>query len=159
MHKTTEDASAKVKVPGHLKADEKKLFLKGHKIYMKEGSCATCHQKNGKGLPNAGFPPLDQTKWVLQSEERLIKLTLKGLMGKITVKGKEYPGLVPMTPFEGLLDDDSVAAVLTYVRNSFGNKAQAVKPEAVKDVRIKIKNKKGFYSPAELLKLHPHEAK
>ena len=56
-----------------------------------------------------------------------------------------------MTPFEGLLNDDEVAAVLSYVRNSFGNKASVVSPEKVKMVREKIKDKEGFYRPDELV--------
>ena len=62
-----------------------------------------------------------------------------------------------MTPFEGLLKDDEVAAVVTYVRNSFGNKATVVTPEKVKAIREGIKSKTGFYSPEELLKDHPLE--
>ena len=62
-----------------------------------------------------------------------------------------------MTPFEGLLNDDEVAAVLTYVRNSFGNKASVISPEKVKKVRAATKDKSGFYSPDELLKQHPME--
>ena len=68
------------------------------------------------GLPDAGFPPLAGTKWVNGDHERLIKLTLKGLMGPIEVNGKAYPGLVPMTPFESLLSDYDAAAVLTFIR-------------------------------------------
>jgi mono/diheme cytochrome c family protein len=73
------------------------------------------------------------------------------------VNGKKYPGQVPMTPYGGMLNDKEVAAVLTYIRNSFGNKAPAVKERTVKEVRAAIKNKVGFYSPAELLLLHPME--
>jgi len=43
------------------------------------------------------------------------------------------------------------------VRNAFGNKAPAVTPEKVKEVRAAIKDKSGFYTPEELLKLHPME--
>ena len=91
-----------------------------------------------------------------ERELSLIKLSLKGLMGPIEVKGKAYPGLVPMTPFEGMLNDEEMAAVLTYVRNSFGNKADPVSASQVKAVRSAEKSKQGFYSPAELLKAHPH---
>jgi mono/diheme cytochrome c family protein len=143
----------KVKAP---KGIDKKLFTKGAEIYEREGYCGTCHQHDGKGLPAAGFPPLANTKWALGNEERLIKITLKGLMGPIEVQGKKFPGLVPMTPFEGMLNDQDVAAVLTYVRNSFGNKASAIKAETVKKIRAQIKTKAGFYSPEELLKMHPH---
>ena len=62
-----------------------------------------------------------------------------------------------MTPFEGMLNDEEVAAVLTYVRNTFGNKAAAVSPAKVKEVRASIKEKTGFYNPSELLKQHPME--
>ncbi|MDX1564348.1 MAG: cytochrome c, partial [Phycisphaeraceae bacterium] len=95
------------------------------------------------------------SRWVTGSEQRLIKLTLHGLHGPIEVKGKKYPGLVPMTPFKGLLTDKEVAAVLTYVRNSFGNKAPMVQPEAVKQIRAATKGQTGFYKPADLLKEHP----
>lgn len=147
----------KKKIKTHLKGAEKKLFVKGAEIYEREGFCGTCHQHDGNGLAAAGFPPLTQTKWVLGNEERLIKLTMKGLMGPIEVKGKKYPGLVPMTPFEGMLNDEDMAAVLTYVRNSFGNKASAITPAQVKKVRASIKGKSGFYTSEELLKMHPHK--
>ena len=69
----------------------------------------------------SGFPPLAGAKWVTGNEDRLIKITLKGLYGELEVKGKKYPGQVPMTPFENMLNDEEMAAVLTYIRNSFGN--------------------------------------
>jgi mono/diheme cytochrome c family protein len=94
---------------------------------------------------------------VVGNEERLIKVVLKGLHGPIEVSDRKYPGQVPMTPFEGLLNDEEVAAVLTYVRNSFGNKAAPISPAKVKLVREGVKVKTGFYSPADLLKQHPLE--
>jgi len=140
------------KVITHLKGNDRKQYVLGKSIYEKEGFCITCHQPDGRGLEASGFPPLSRTKWVLEDSERLIKLTLKGLLGPIEVKGKDYPGQVPMTPFEGMLNDNEVAAVLTYVRNSFGNKASVITPDQVKEVRARIKDKEGFYSPDELLK-------
>ncbi len=140
-----------------LKGNERDLFVKGKAIYARDGYCNTCHQSNGKGLESSGFPPLTGTTWVTGSEERLIKLVLKGLYGPIDVLGKKYPGQVPMTPFAGMLNDDEVAAVLTYVRNSFGNKAPAITAEKVKATRASVQDKTGFYSPEELLKQHPLE--
>ncbi|WP_199200167.1 PVC-type heme-binding CxxCH protein [Adhaeribacter arboris] len=140
-----------------LKGAERDLLIKGKEIYAREGFCATCHQPDGKGLASSGFPPLTGTNWVLGNEERMIKIVLKGLQGPIEVQGKKFPGQVPMTPFGGMLKDDEVAAVITYVRNSFGNKAPAVTPDKVKMVRASIKDKTGFYSPDELLKQHPLE--
>ncbi|NIJ51950.1 PVC-type heme-binding CxxCH protein [Dyadobacter arcticus] len=140
-----------------LKGTELALFNTGKEIYAKEGYCSTCHQPDGKGLAAAGFPPIVANQWILGSDERLIKLTLKGLLGPIEVGGQKYPGQVPMTPFGGLLKDEEVAAVLTYVRNSFGNKGPAISPEKVKQVRASTETKKDFYSPEQLLKEHPLE--
>jgi mono/diheme cytochrome c family protein/glucose/arabinose dehydrogenase len=140
-----------------LAGDDLIRFTKGKEIYERDGFCSTCHQADGNGLPSSGFPPIAGTSWATGSEERLIKLTIKGLYGPIVVDGKEYPGQVPMTPFGGMLDDEEIAAVLTYVRNSFGNNASPITPAKVKEVRESIKNKKGFYSPEELLKEHPME--
>ena len=140
-----------------LKGAEKELYVQGKAIYSREGFCVTCHQADGKGLPASGFPPLAGTNWVTGSHERLAKIVLNGLHGPIEVLGKPYPGQVPMTSFGGMLKDEEVAAVLTYVRNSFGNQAPAVSPGQVKQVRAASASKKGFYSPEELLKQHPME--
>lgn len=133
------------------------VMAAGKAIYMRDGYCNTCHQGDGKGLEAAGFPPLKESLWVTGSEDRLIKMVLKGLYGPIEVNGKKYPGQVPMTQYGGMLKDDEMAAVLTYVRNAFGNKAPAITTEKVKQVRAAVKDKTGFYTPDELLKLHPME--
>lgn len=140
-----------------LKGAELELFKLGKKIYSREGYCMTCHQADGNGLSASSFPPLAGTKWVQGNEERLIKIALKGLMGQIEVNGKQYPGQVPMTPFEGLLNDKEIAAVLTYVRNSFGNNAPAIKPEKVKAVRAANIAQKDIYNVSKLLSEHPME--
>jgi mono/diheme cytochrome c family protein len=140
-----------------LKGAERELFVKGKEIYAREGFCITCHQPDGAGLTASGFPPLANTPWVEGNQDRLIKLVLKGLQGPIEVKNVEYAGHVPMTPFEGMLNDEEVAAVLTYVRNAFGNDAPAVTPEKVKQIRASISEKKGFFTPSELLRQHPME--
>ena len=111
---------------------------------------------DGKGLDPA-FPPLANSNWIGGDPERLIKLTLHGLMGPFELNGKKYNGLVPMTPFGGMLKDDEVAAVLTYVRNNFGNKATAVQAAEVTRVREATKSRQGFYIAEELLKEHPLE--
>lgn len=127
----------------------------GKEIYEREGFCITCHQGDGKGLPASGFPPLAGTSWAMGDEELIIKIILKGLMGPIEVLGEEYPGQVPMTAYENMLSDEEVAAVASYVRNSFGNYATKIDPATVTRVREEVSDKKGFYSPAELRQAHP----
>ncbi len=146
-----------VKAPSHLKGRVAKSYVRGAEIYSRDGHCSTCHQPDGKGLPAAGFPPLSGTKWALGSPERMIKLTLKGLMGPIEVAGKTYPGQVPMTPFEGMLNDREIADALTYVRNSFGNKASPITAAEVKKVRDAEKDTPALLNPADLLKAYPHD--
>ena len=137
-------------IPESIPEDLREKFILGRSVYNKEGYCGTCHQPDGKGLPASGFPPLAESEWVTENTERLIKLTLKGLQGPITVAGKEYPGQVPMTSFEILLSDEEIAAVLTYIRKSFGNSADAVEDELVKKIRAKIAQKRGYYTSEEL---------
>ncbi|WP_111672581.1 PVC-type heme-binding CxxCH protein [Algoriphagus litoralis] len=144
-------------IKSSLTGSDRELFVLGKEIYAREGFCSTCHQADGGGLTASQFPPLRGTPWVTGSPERLIKIVLKGIMGPIEVAGREYPGQVPMTPYEGMLNDSEIAAVLTYVRNSFGNQASPISPELVRQVREEVKDKTGFWSPEELLKAHPME--
>ena len=126
----------------------------GQEIYFREGHCVTCHQPNGKGLDPA-FPSIEKSPWVMDDADRLIKISLYGLMGPLEVNGKKYDGLVPMTPFGGMLKDNDIAAVLTFVRNSFGNKAEPIQPEQVKKIRDANPGRLMFYNTEELLKDHP----
>lgn len=93
--------------------------------------CIACHQQDGSGVPGA-FPPLKETEWVNGDKETLISIVLNGLQGPIEVNGEQYNNI--MTP-HNFLSDDEIAAVLTYVRNSFGNSASEVSAEEVADLR------------------------
>ena len=100
----------------------------GQLIY--EQNCLTCHQANGSGVPNLN-PPLRETDWVLGDKNRLINVLLKGLQGQ-EIEGDVYDNAMPAHDF---LTDNQIADVLTYIRNSFGNKASAVTADEVKTVR------------------------
>ena len=95
--------------------------------------CAACHGQNGEGGPIA--PPLAGSEWVAGPVSNLVRIQLRGLVGPITVKGQEYnmPGGMAPLAFQ---TDEQIAGVLTYVRNSFGNKAGAVKVEQVTPLRV-----------------------
>jgi len=146
-----------IKVPPHLTGDAAKTYEVGGQVF--HANCTSCHQTNGQGLDPA-FPPLVGTPWVVGSEERITKIVLHGIHGKIEVNGKTYDpekGVPPMTAFGSILKDEEIAAVLTYVRNSWGNKAAPVLPETVKKVREANKTRDIFWKPEELLKDHPLE--
>ena len=93
-------------------------------------NCAACHQENGQGIANA-FPPIAKSDYLMADKKRAIKIVKHGLEGAITVNGQTYNSVMP-----GLgLSDDDVAAVVTFIRNSFGNKGDDVTPAEVKSVK------------------------
>ncbi len=97
--------------------------------------CGACHGQNGEGGPIA--PPLAGSEWVTGPISNLVRIQLRGLVGPITVAGKEYnmPGGMAALSFQ---TDEQIAGVLTYIRNSFGNKASAVKPEQIAALRSEV---------------------
>ena len=132
-----------------------KAYALGKEIFGRESFCETCHQPDGRGLAATGYPPLAGSAWVTGDKDRLIKLVMHGLYGPLEVNGKPYDGQVPMTAYGGLLSDAEIAAVLTYVRNSFGNQASAVTAEEVGQIRTVTAGRKGMYRAEELLDEHP----
>jgi putative heme-binding domain-containing protein len=92
--------------------------------------CLGCHGPTGQGMPNVG-PPLAKSEWVAGPVENLIGIQLRGLQGAITVNDVDYQFAAPMVAMGAGQPDENIAAVLTYVRNSFGNSASAVTPEMV----------------------------
>ena len=98
-------------------------------------TCMACHGPNAEGTVIA--PPLAKSNWVNGPVENLIRIQLRGLQGPITVSGKPYTPPVPMMPL-AQQTDEQIAAVLTYIRNSFGNSAPAVTPAQVKALRGEV---------------------
>lgn len=113
--------------------------------------CAGCHQDNGQGNPALALP-LAGSEWVTsEGVNRLIRIPLKGLNGPFKAAGKEMNAA--MLAIGADLSDQQVADVLTYVRNSWGNKASLVTPEQVTKIRAEIKDRSDPYTQEELLKL------
>lgn len=114
-------------------------------------NCLTCHQANGQGVAGV-YPPLAGSEWVLdpQHEKQMIAIVLHGLNGPITVKGQNFNSA--MTPFGGILRDDQIANVLTYVRSEWGNEAPAVTAEQVAAVRAEL-GARGPFTVQELTNL------
>jgi len=89
------------------------LKQRGEKVYA--ANCVACHQANGKGVPNA-FPALDSSAIVTGPKAANIDVVMNGK------KSAAYPS--PMPPWKGVLSDTDIAAVITYTRNTWSNKAQ-----------------------------------
>jgi nitrite reductase (NO-forming) len=103
----------------------------GQRLY--QTYCMGCHQAEGQGIPGT-FPPLAKSDYALADTSRLIETVLNGLHGPIEVNGQQYNGTMPPM---GHLKDEEIAAVLSYVRSSWGNTAKPVTAAEVAAVRAK----------------------
>ena len=102
----------------------------GAKVYS--DFCAVCHQPSGQGNEEL-YPPLVGSEWVTGDKGRLLRIILQGATGPMSVAGTEYNGVMP--PWGATLQDAQIAAVATYIRNTWGNQASPVTTEEVAAVR------------------------
>jgi mono/diheme cytochrome c family protein len=106
----------------------------GARIY--EGQCAQCHGKTGLGQPNA-YPPLAGNQAVLQrNTNNLILKVMHGGFGPATAGNPKPFG---MPPYLLTLNDAEIAAVLTYIRNAWGNSAIAISEFDINRIRSSSK--------------------
>jgi len=110
------------------------VAAQGKRVY--EAVCGICHGPDGSGKPGQA-PPLAGSEWVTtKGDNRLVHIPLEGLNGTLTVKGKDWS--LNMAAMGAALSDADLAAVLTYMRTSWGNKAGEVTPDEVKKIRDAI---------------------
>jgi mono/diheme cytochrome c family protein len=100
--------------------------------------CGLCHGSDGLGKP-AQAPPLAGSEWVAKDITTLARIPLTGLNGPIQVAGKDWN--LSMAPMGASLSDADLASVLTYIRESWGNKNGAVTADEIKAVRAAISGK------------------
>ncbi len=103
------------------------------------GTCSVCHQADGTGLPNV-FPPLARSDFLMADKQRAIGIVLNGLTGKVAVNGNVFNSVMPPM---SQLNDDELANILTFVRNSWGNKGDAVSAEEVRQIRASTQRPEG----------------
>ena len=117
----------------------------GKKIFG--ATCAACHQATGEGVPEK-YPPLAGSEWVTGDEGRLVRVILHGLTGDVEVEGETFNGAMPA--WGPTLSDPDIAAVATYIRASFGNKAAAVSAATVTQIRAATKSRTTPWTVQEL---------
>lgn len=116
----------------------------GKQVYT--ANCVACHQASGKGLPGV-FPPLDGSEWVSGDERTVVNILLHGVSGELTVMGNSYKGAMPS--FQQL-NDAELAAVASYVRSEWSNKAGPIKSELFASERKASTRTAPFNGEAEL---------
>jgi mono/diheme cytochrome c family protein len=130
------------------------FLRKGQQLY--HDTCAVCHMDGGTGNPANNCPNLAGSEWVsAPGPGRLIRIVSKGATGTIEVSGKVWSGGTMLAMGDQMAGDENqkaenIAAIISYIRNTFGNKASAVTPKEVADVRSQIKDRNTYFSPEEL---------
>lgn len=105
--------------------------LDGHALFL--ANCSACHQATGQGVPGV-FPPLDGSKYVTGDKvERLAAIMIYGLKGPVKVNGTTYNNV--MLPLGKTLNDKELAAVASYVRGAWSNKASGLEATVFTKVR------------------------
>jgi mono/diheme cytochrome c family protein len=126
-----------------------KLMLTGKAKY--EMFCGSCHGSDGAGKPGTA-PPLAGSELVIaKGFHRLTLIPLEGLVGPIKVKGQEWN--LNMAAMGASLSDYDLAAVMTYIRGSWGNKASEVTAEDIKTIRAEIGSAPAQIQGAKLMDL------
>jgi mono/diheme cytochrome c family protein len=127
-----ERGSAGIPAPAAVPASDPRMQV-GEAIFV--DTCSACHTRNGSGVEHM-FPRLADNAIVKQSDPTtLMRIVLTGVRGAGT---EAFPTSPAMPSFGYRLDDDQVAAVLTYIRNSWGNTASAVDAGMVKTLRSHV---------------------
>ena len=121
--------------------------------------CSSCHHAGGQGIAGLA-PPLRASEYVVGPAQRLVLLVLHGMTGPVTVRGRRYapPEVQPVMP--GLKDnpaftDERLAALLSYVRHAWGNKATVIRPETIATLRARTGHRQDLFTEEELLHLEP----
>jgi mono/diheme cytochrome c family protein/glucose/arabinose dehydrogenase len=130
-----------------LPPETQKRFDAGKATY--EVTCMACHQPHGLGQEGLA-PPLAGSEWVVGNDQRLARIVLHGLRGPLKVKGQKYELDMPAL---GVLEDQQIADILTYVRNEWGNAAAPVHAETVKNIRSRFTAREDAWTQEELLKV------
>ncbi len=109
------------------------MLAHGKKVY--ETYCGLCHGTDGLGKPGQA-PPLAGSEWVAKDITSLARIPLTGFNGLIQVKGRDWN--LSMAAMGASLSDADLAAVLTYIRESWGNQNGAVSADQIKAARAAI---------------------
>jgi mono/diheme cytochrome c family protein len=116
------------------KSDAAAMMSRGKQVF--EQTCGICHGNDGLGKPGQA-PPLAGSEWVNAAGiQRLAHIPLTGLTGSVQVEGQNWN--MSMAPMGAALSDADLAAALSYIRSSWGNKAGMVTPDDVKAVRAAL---------------------
>lgn len=117
----------------------------GSKIFST--TCSVCHQMDGAGKEGL-WPPLAGSEWVMGGEAKLVRIIIHGLTGPVEVAGETFSGAMP--GWGAVLEDRDIAAVATYIRSAWGNKAAPITAAKVTSIRKATTSRKVPWTVPEL---------
>jgi mono/diheme cytochrome c family protein len=129
-----------------LSPEQLEAMALGEKFYPQ---CAACHGQTGAGVAGLA-PPLAGASWVTGPPEWLARIILQGLTGPVIVNGESYNGMMPPHGHLKELDDTTLAGLMTYLRRSWGNKADPVSVETVAAIRAASADRSQPWTVGEL---------
>jgi mono/diheme cytochrome c family protein/glucose/arabinose dehydrogenase len=130
-----------------LTADEQKAYDLGLTLF--NATCAACHQTTGLGAHGVA-PPLADSEWVTGSSNRLARIVLQGVQGKITAAGENFNSTMPSW---ATFNDEQLASILTYIRRSWEHGAPPIHPDTIKAIREATARHDGAWTSDDLSKL------
>ncbi len=130
-------------VPGQLTEKQAGLYNRGQALYP---TCSACHGAEGQGVTGVGSA-LAGSEWVNGDPENLARIVLHGFDGGAAEQGENIPNDMPGHAF---LPDEDLAAILTYMRQSWGNSASPVEPETIQQIRSATSDRRDIWTPDEL---------
>ncbi len=145
-------AAAGADAEGGAAAAAESPVAQGRKLYA--ANCVACHQPTGMGIPGQ-FPPLAKSEYVNGGSKRLGMILLKGVQGPLKVEGLPYNGAMPA--WEKVLTDKKIAAILTYIRQEWGNTSGEIKPEQIAAARKEFAGRADPWTEADLLAVPVNE--
>jgi mono/diheme cytochrome c family protein len=113
-------------------------------------NCANCHQASGAGQPGS-YPPLVGSEWVLGSKPMLAAILLDGVAGQLSVHGGEFGSNV--MPAWANMPDQNLADIMTYIRGTWGNTADAATPAEVTAARAKDASRTAPWAQTDLMQM------
>lgn len=131
---------------------DRKQFALGRQQFL--NVCSGCHGPDGGGIRRFA-PPLRESEWVLGDEKRLSLILLHGMEGPVEVNGKAYdaPEILPVMPSFSTMDNEDLAAIMTYIRREWGHTADPVSAGLVGGIRYRSQGKVTPWKAGELMEV------
>lgn len=130
----------------HLTEVQQELFERGSQLYT---TCMACHGADGQGVSGIG-PALANSRWAQEDPDALVRIVLQGFEGGVAELPRQAVNIAGVMPPHGFMSDEDIAAILSYIRQSWENDSLPIEPEEVARIREETAGRIEIWSPDEL---------